>query len=81
LVLQTFWGFINGNNDGQQIFNLSLVHLMGRPTPRNNILDDYYSWDAIWENKAIITEFGWAVEMRIPMQLCAFQTKKNKLGA
>jgi hypothetical protein len=25
-----------------------------------------YSWDAVWKSKAVITDFGWVVEMRIP---------------
>jgi hypothetical protein len=25
-----------------------------------------FSWDAIWESKATITNFGWVVEMKIP---------------
>jgi hypothetical protein len=37
-----------------------------------------FSWDAIWESKATITDFGWVVEMKILMPLCAFP--KNKLG-
>jgi hypothetical protein len=33
-----------------------------------------YSWDAVWKSKAIITDFGWAVErIRIPMQLAGSQ--------
>jgi hypothetical protein len=39
-----------------------------------------FSWDAIWKSKATITDFGWVVEMKILMPLCAFPMQKNKLG-
>jgi hypothetical protein len=38
-----------------------------------------YSWDAIWKSKAIITNFGWVVEMRIPYAALRF-SEKNKLS-
>jgi hypothetical protein len=32
------------------------------------------------ESKATITDFGWVVEMKILLPLCAFPMPKNKLG-
>jgi hypothetical protein len=39
-----------------------------------------YSWDAIWKSKAIITNFGWVVEMRIPYAARFSGEKKQTWG-
>jgi hypothetical protein len=54
---------INGFNDGQQDFRffVSAATLNGLSSYRRN---EDFSWDAIWENKATITDFGWVVEMK-----------------
>jgi hypothetical protein len=39
-----------------------------------------FSWDAIWESKATITNFGWVVEMKIPYAAYALQCTKTNLG-
>jgi hypothetical protein len=39
------------------------------------------SWDAIWKSKAIITNFGWVVEMRIPYAALRFSAEKTNLGS
>jgi hypothetical protein len=39
-----------------------------------------FSWDAIWESKATITNFGWVVEMKIPYAALRFAMHQNKLG-
>jgi hypothetical protein len=59
LVYQTFLAFINGFNDGQQDFQFFVNAADGQSdciTTDTNGED--YSWDAIWKNKAIITNFG-----------------------
>jgi hypothetical protein len=38
-----------------------------------------FSWDAIWESKATITDFGWVVEMKILAAL-RFSNAKTNLG-
>jgi hypothetical protein len=38
-----------------------------------------YSWDAVWKSKAIITDFGWAIEMNSICSL-ALLRKKTNLG-
>jgi hypothetical protein len=35
--------------------------------------------DAVWKSKAIITDFGWAVEIRIPCSLQVLN-EKTKMG-
>jgi hypothetical protein len=75
-----FFGvFINGYNDGQQNFQFFVNAADGQAdclaTDTNG---EDYSWDAVWESKAIITEFGWAVEMRIPYAALRFSSEKTQ---
>jgi hypothetical protein len=77
-----FGVFINGYNDGQQDFQFFVNAADGQAdciTTDSNGED--YSWDAVWKSKAIITDFGWAVEMRIPYAALRFSAeKKQKWG-
>jgi hypothetical protein len=34
-----------------------------------------FSWDAIWDSKVSITDFGWVVEMKIPYAALRFSQK------
>lgn len=75
-----FFGvFINGYNDGQQNFQFFVNAADGQAdclvTDTNG---EDYSWDAVWENKAVITEFGWIVEMRIPYAALRFSSEKKQ---
>jgi hypothetical protein len=68
---------INGFNDGQQDFRFFVsaanIQMDCLATEGN----EDFSWDAIWESKATITDFGWVVENF----LCRFAlSNKNKLG-
>jgi hypothetical protein len=67
---------INGFNDGQQDFRffVSAANIQMDCLATGN---EDFSWDAIWKSKATITDFGWVVEMKILMPLCAFQCKKQ----
>jgi hypothetical protein len=74
-----FGVFINGFNDGQQDFQFFVNAADGQAdciTTDTNGED--YSWDAVWKSKAIITEFGWAVEMRIPYAALRFSAEKKQ---
>jgi hypothetical protein len=74
-----FGVFINGYNDGQQDFQFFVNAADGQAdciTTDTNGED--YSWDAVWKSKAIITEFGWAVEMRIPYAALRFSAEKKQ---
>jgi hypothetical protein len=74
-----FGVFINGNNDGQQNFQFIVSASDGQAdSVTTDATGDDYSWDAIWESKAIITEFGWAVEMRIPYAALRFSDEKKQ---
>ncbi|TRX39667.1 DUF5916 domain-containing protein [Flavobacterium restrictum] len=73
-----FFGvFVNGYNDGQQNFQFFVNAADGQAdclsTDTNG---EDYSWDAVWESKAVITNFGWVVEMRIPYAALRFSSEK-----
>jgi hypothetical protein len=75
-----FFGvFINGYNDGQQNFQFFVNAADGQAdclaTDTNG---EDYSWDAVWDSKAIITDLGWAVEMRIPYAALRFSSEKTQ---
>ena len=74
-----FGVLINGYNDGQQEFRFfvsaSGVQIDLVYTEANN---EDYSWDAIWDSKTEITDFGWQVEMKIPYAALRFSTEKKQ---
>jgi hypothetical protein len=75
-----FFGiFINGYNDGQQNFQFFVSASDGQAdcisTETNG---EDYSWDAVWKSKAIITDFGWVVEMRIPYAALRFSAEDKQ---
>lgn len=73
-----FGVFINGYNDGQQNFEFFVTAADGQGdcimTDANG---EDYSWDSVWESKAVITNIGWIVEMKIPYAALRF-TEENK---
>jgi hypothetical protein len=74
-----FGVFINGNNDGQQNFQFIVSAADGQADyVTTDASGDDYSWDAIWKSKAIITAFGWAVEMRIPYAALRFSDENKQ---
>jgi hypothetical protein len=71
--------FINGYNDGQQEFSF-IISAAG-------VQEDFLftesngedsSWNAIWEGKTQITDFGWVAEIRIPYAALRFSTEKKQ---
>ena len=71
--------FINGYNDGQQEFSF-IVSASG-------VQEDFLftesngedsSWNAIWESKTQITDFGWTAEFRIPYAALRFNSEKKQ---
>lgn len=75
-----FFGvFINGYNDGQQNFQFFVNAADGQAdclaTDSNG---EDYSWDAVWDSKAVITDIGWVVEMRIPYAALRFSSEKKQ---
>ncbi|MDD5149612.1 MAG: DUF5916 domain-containing protein [Flavobacterium sp.] len=75
-----FGVFINGFNDGQQDFQFfvsaSGVQMDRLATEDGGVSPDNYnqdfSWDAVWDSKIKITDFGWVVEMKIPYAALRF---------
>jgi hypothetical protein len=75
----TFGVYINGNNDGQQDFQFYATASDGQADCINtNSNGEDYSWDAVWESKAVITDFGWVVEMRIPYSALRFSSQNKQ---
>lgn len=74
-----FGVFINGFNDGQQDFQFFVNAADGQAdciTTDTNGED--YSWDAVWKSKAVITDKGWVVEMRIPYAALRFSAEDKQ---
>ncbi|WP_188048807.1 DUF5916 domain-containing protein [Flavobacterium sp. GP15] len=74
-----FGVFINGFNDGQQDFQFFVNAADGQAdciTTDSNGED--YSWDAVWKSKAVITDKGWVVEMRIPYAALRFSAENKQ---
>lgn len=73
-----FGVFINGFNDGQQNFEF---FVSAADVQSDCIMTDAngedYSWDAVWASKAVLTDIGWIVEMKIPYAALRF-SKENK---
>ncbi|MBE0392804.1 DUF5916 domain-containing protein [Flavobacterium sp. PL002] len=74
-----FGAFINGFNDGQQDFQFYVNAADGQAdcitTDANG---EDYSWDAVWKSKALTTDFGWTVEMRIPYAAIRFSGENKQ---
>ena len=75
-----FFGvFINGNNDGQQDYRFTVTASDGQA---DNLFTDNNgedsSWDAVWESKALITDIGWVVEMKIPYSALRFSNANKQ---
>jgi hypothetical protein len=75
-----FFGvFINGYNDGQQNFQFFVSASDGQADCiGTDSSGEDYSWDAVWKSKAIMTDFGWAVEMRIPYAALRFSGENKQ---
>ncbi|MFV8335984.1 DUF5916 domain-containing protein [Flavobacterium sp. RSP29] len=74
-----FGVFVNGFNDGQQDFQFFVNAADGQAdciTTDTNGED--YSWDAVWKSKAVITEKGWVVEIRIPYAALRFSSENKQ---
>lgn len=68
-----FGVFINGYNDGQQDFQFYVSAANGQADCNFTSQDgEDYSWNAIWNSKAKITNEGWIVEIKIPYAALRF---------
>ncbi|MCF6131027.1 DUF5916 domain-containing protein [Flavobacterium wongokense] len=70
---------LNGYNDGQQEFRFFVsaadVQIDVFYTQSNG---EDYSWNAIWDSKTKITDYGWCVEMKIPYAALRFSTESKQ---
>lgn len=71
--------FINGYNDGQQEFSF----IVGASGVQEDFLftesnGEDSSWNAIWDSKTQITDFGWTAEIRIPYAALRFSSEKKQ---
>ena len=74
-----FGVFINGFNDGQQDFRFIVSASDGQADCLGtDTTGEDYSWDAVWKSKAVITDFGWVVEMRIPYAALRFSSENKQ---
>lgn len=77
-VSDNFSVYINGFNDGQQDFRF-FVSSAGVQMDCLAIEEsEDFTWDAIWDSKAIITDFGWVVEMKIPYAALRFSNAEKQ---
>ena len=72
--------FINGFNDSQQDFRF-FVSASGVQMDCifTNADGEDFTWDAIWDSKVLLTDFGWTVEMKIPYAALRFSKEKNQV--
>lgn len=74
-----FGVFLNGYNDGQQEFRFFVsaagVQMDILYTDANG---EDGSWNAIWDSKTTITDYGWTVEMKIPYAALRFSSDKSQ---
>lgn len=77
-VSDHFSVYINGFNDGQQDFRF-FVSSAGTQMDCLATKDtEDFTWDAIWESKVKLTDFGWIVEMKIPYAALRFSNSEQQ---
>jgi hypothetical protein len=75
-----FFGvFINGFNDQQQDFRFFVTASnVQNDSQASDANGEDSSWDAVWASKAVITDFGWVVEMKIPYAALRFSSAEKQ---
>lgn len=78
-ISENFGVFLNGLNDGQQDFRffVSAAGVQSDCIFTNENGEDF-TWDAIWESKVNLTDFGWVVEIKIPYAALRFSNEKKQ---
>ena len=77
-VSDYFSVFINGFNDGQQDFRFYVTAAGVQLDCIATEDTKDFSWDAIWDSKAVITDTGWIVEMKIPYAAIRFPNSNKQ---
>ena len=75
-----FFGvFVNGFNDQQQDFRFYVTASnVQADSQASDSTGEDNSWDAVWTSKALITDFGWVVEMKIPYAALRFSAENKQ---
>lgn len=74
-----FGVFLNGYNDGQQEFRFFVSSAgVQQDILYTESFGEDLSFNAIWDSKVIITDFGWVVEMKIPYAALRFSTESKQ---
>lgn len=71
--------YINGFNDGQQDYRFYVSAAGVQMDCLATEEAEDFTWDAIWQSKVKITNFGWTVEMRIPYAALRFSNTKEQI--
>ena len=77
-VSDVFSVYINGFNDGQQDFRFFVSSAGVQMDCLATEDSEDFTWDAIWDSKATITDFGWVVEMKIPYAALRFSNAEKQ---
>jgi hypothetical protein len=77
-VSDVFSVYINGFNDGQQDFRFYVSSAGVQMDCLATEDSEDFTWDAIWESKATLTDFGWVVEMKIPYAALRFSNAQKQ---
>lgn len=74
-----FGVFINGFNDSQQDFRF-FVSASGVQIDCifTNKDGEDFTWDAIWDSKVVLTDYGWAAEIKIPYAALRFSKSEKQ---
>ncbi|WP_291104538.1 MULTISPECIES: DUF5916 domain-containing protein [unclassified Flavobacterium] len=77
-VSDNFSVSINGFNDGQQDFRFFVSSAGVQMDCLATEDSEDFTWDAIWESKVSLTDFGWVVEMKIPYAALRFSNSDKQ---
>lgn len=74
-----FGVYLNGYNDGQQEFRffVSAAGVQSDMLFTDSNGEDS-SWNAIWDSKVEITDYGWTIEMKIPYAALRFSSENKQ---
>ncbi|MFV8341670.1 DUF5916 domain-containing protein [Flavobacterium sp. XS2P39] len=78
-VSDNFSVYINGFNDGQQDFRFFVSSAGVQMDCLATEDSEDFTWDAIWDSEITMTDFGWAVEMKIPYAALRFSNADKQI--
>ncbi|WP_026712356.1 DUF5916 domain-containing protein [Flavobacterium daejeonense] len=78
-IADNFAVFINGFNDGQQDYRFYVSAAGTQMDCLATEDNEDFSWDAIWQSNARITNKGWEVEIKIPYAAIRFPKNEKQV--